>query len=87
MCSLCQIYVESSLLAYEGAMSGFLFARMRWGCSGNGTGDEREMFQLMYFPVGRKTHVVAFNLIRVTLRPRVVLRRSVFHFPNNLASQ
>lgn len=30
----------------------------------------REMFQLMYFPVGRKTHVVAFNLMHVTLRTR-----------------
>lgn len=31
----------------------------------------------MYFPVGRKTHVVAFNLIRSMLRFRVALSLDV----------
>lgn len=68
MCSLYQIYVESSLLAFEGATSRLLFWRTASRLGEKGMVDRREMFLLMYFPVGRKTHVVAFNLIRVTLR-------------------
>lgn len=39
-----------------------------------------KMFGLMYFPVGRKTHVVAFNLIRVMQRRRVVRTKHVVLF-------
>lgn len=71
MCSLYQIYVESLLLALEGAISELLVGVISWVVGARGMGVAREMFRLMYFPVGRKTHVVAFNLIRVTLRLRV----------------
>lgn len=68
MCSLYQIYVESSLLAFEGARLRLLFWCTAFPVRVKGMANRREMFLLMYFPVGRKTHVVAFNLIRVTLR-------------------
>lgn len=51
----------------EGAMSGLLFLWTAFLVGGKGIEDSREMFLLMCFPLGRKTHVVAFNLIRVTL--------------------
>ncbi|GBP23035.1 hypothetical protein EVAR_15709_1 [Eumeta japonica] len=64
MRSFYQIYFESSWRSRTARP-----ARAAGACArGTGTAGGREMFQLMYFPVGRKTHVVAFNLMRVTLR-------------------
>lgn len=80
MCSLYQIYVESSLLAFEGARSGLSVRRSALLEGVRGTHVAREMFRLMYFPVGRKTHVVAFNLIRVTLRRRVARTKCLVLF-------
>lgn len=80
MCSLYQIYVESSLLAFEGATSELPVGPSVRGGGVRVTQITREMFRLMYFPVGRKTHVVAFNLIRVTLRRRVVRTKCLVLF-------